>query len=97
MTNLGSVVTKTRSKNVWITVDIFCGSEAVFNRVCGYLAPTVAAVLIGHEAVVVRRFEISDLLVLKLSFARHHVKGSCLDRDMHGTQIATLFAELDFT
>jgi hypothetical protein len=38
-----------------------------------------------------------DLLVLKLSFARHHVQGSCLDRDMHGAQIATLFAEWDIT
>ena len=100
MTNLGSVVTKIRSKNAgpfWITVDIFCGSEAVFDMVCQRVTPTVAAVLTGHEIAAVRRFEMRDLLVLKLSFARHHVQGSCLDRDMHGAQIATLFAEWDIT
>jgi hypothetical protein len=34
-------------------------------------------------------------MVLKLSFPRHHVQGSRFDRDMHGAQIATLFAEWD--
>jgi hypothetical protein len=96
MTNLGSVVTKIRSKNAgpfWITVDIFCGSKAVFEMVCQRLTPTLVAVLTAHETAAVRRFEMHDLLVLKLSFPRHHVQGSCLDSDMHGAQIANLFAE----
>ena len=98
MTNLGSVVNKIRSKNAgpfWITVDIFCGSEAVFEMVCQRATPNVVAVLTGHETAAVRRFEMRDLMVLKLSFPRHHVQGSRFDRDMHGAQIATLFAEWD--
>ena len=98
MANLGAVVAKIRSKNAgpfWITVDIFCGSDAVFDQVCARLTPTVVAALTGHEATAVKRFEMRDLSVLKLSFARHQVQGSRYDRDMHGAQIATLFAEWD--
>ncbi|MDB2390736.1 DUF4387 domain-containing protein [Alphaproteobacteria bacterium] len=100
MANLGDVVTKIRSKNAgpfWITVDIFCGSDAIFDLVCQRVTPAVVAALTGHEAGAVKRFEMRDLLVLKLSFARHHVQGSRFDRDMHGAQIATLFAEWDVT
>ncbi|MBT6121795.1 MAG: DUF4387 family protein [Candidatus Puniceispirillum sp.] len=98
MANLGSLVTKIRSKNAgpfWITVDIFCGSDAVFEKVCHRMTPAVVASLTGLDAAAIRRFEMRDLLVLKLSFARHHVQGSRFDRDMHGAQIATLFAEWD--
>ena len=98
MANLGSVVTKIRSKNAgpfWITVDIFCGADDVFDMVCQRVTPIVAATLTGQEATAIRRFEMRDLMVLKLSFARHHVQGSRFDRDMHGAQIATLFAEWD--
>lgn len=98
MANLGSVVTKIRSKNAgpfWITVDIFCGTDDVFDMVCAHVTPSVVATLTKHEETAVKRFEMRDLSVLKLSFARHHVQGSRCDRDMHGAQIATLFAELD--
>lgn len=98
MANLGSVVTKIRSKNAgpfWITVDIFCGADDVFDMVCQRVTPIVVATLTGQEATAVRRFEMRDLMVLKLSFPRHHVQGSRFDRDMHGAQIATLFAEWD--
>ena len=99
MANLGSEVTKIRSKNAgpfWITVDIFCGADDVFDMVCQRVTPILAATLTGQEATAIRRFEMRDLMVLKLSFARHHVQGSRFDRDMHGAQIATLFAEWDF-
>jgi hypothetical protein len=98
MANLGSVVTKIRSKNAgpfWITVDIFCGADDVFDMVCQRVTPIVAATLTGQEATAIMRFEMRDLMVLKLSFPRHHVQGSRFDRDIHGAQIATLFAELD--
>ena len=75
---------------------IDCPSELI-RKFRKRMPPAGFCDVMGTIAVRSRRFEMRDLLVLKLSFARHHVQGSCLDRDMHGAQIATLFAEWDIT
>jgi hypothetical protein len=41
----------------------------------------------------VERYDIADLAVIKFSLIRPNVQGSRFDRDMHGAQLAELFAE----
>ena len=97
MGKLGQFVKKIRSKNAgpfWITVDIFCGNPHTFNQVCSALKTERIAQLLTLQAAAVKRFDIEDLAVIKISFPRHHVQGSRFDRDIHGAQIANLFAEL---
>lgn len=96
MTQLGDIAVKVRSKNAgpfWVTIDVFCGSDAVFARVCALPTEQVAA-LYGQAPQRVKRFDISDLRVVKFSFPRPVVQGSAADRDMHGAGWAVLLAEL---
>lgn len=95
---LGKIVKKIRSKNAgpfWITVDIFCGTKPVFEQICAGLTNARAASLISISEGKIKRFELNELNVVKVSFPRKHIQGSRADRDMHGAQIAELFAELE--
>jgi hypothetical protein len=97
MARLGDVVQKVRSKNAgpfWITIDIFCGSEAAFRRVESGLSTQALAKVLGQPRQVLKRFAIPDLNVVKISLPRPEVQGSRFDRDMHGAQWAVLFAEM---
>lgn len=96
MPRLAELVEKVRSKNAgpfWVTVDIFCGSPEAFARVAAALDNQSVARLVGCEPALLRRFDIADLAVVKLSFPRPVVQGSRTDRDMHGAQWAALLAE----
>lgn len=98
MPRLGDVVVKVRSKNAgpfWVTIDVFCGSAEAYERVCRSLTTDVVAGLLQQPTQLVKRFEIAELGVLKLSFPRPVVQGSRADRDMHGAQWAVLLAELE--
>ena len=98
MSKIGERVAKIRSKNAgafWITVDIFCGNDEVFNELREKLSTSTVSKLTSVDEDLIKRFEIESLAVLKFSFPRLEVQGSRYDRDMHGAQIATLFAELD--
>jgi len=98
MARLGDLVPKIRSKNAgpfWITLDIFCGDDAVFDAVCRSLDTERACELAGADPATTKRFDIADLNVVKFSFVRSAVQGSRFDRDMHGAQLAILFAELE--
>jgi hypothetical protein len=55
--------------------------------------PTIAR-LCGTTPQLLKRFDIADLSVVKLSFPRPVVQGSATDRDMHGAQWAALVAEM---
>lgn len=96
MTRLGDRVRKVRSKNAgpfWVTVDIFCGDAAAFADVTARLDDATVARRLGTTPARLRRFDIADLNVVKLSFPRPVVQGSRSDRDMHGAQWASLLAE----
>ncbi|MDA7792299.1 DUF4387 domain-containing protein [bacterium] len=98
MARLGEVVEKIRSKNAgpfWVTVDIFCGSAAVFEMVQARLDTASVCHLVDADPLTAKRFDIDELAVVKFSFIRTAVQGSRFDRDMHGAQLAVLFAEMD--
>lgn len=96
MTRLGDVVEKIRSKNAgpfWVTIDIFCGSENAYCIACSVsLARLAQLYKVPEESI--KRFEIDNLKVIKVSIPRPLVQGSRFDRDMHGAQAAHLLNEM---
>ena len=98
MPELRALVDKVRSKNAgpfWITVDVFCGSAAAFDRVVPALKTPAIAALFQTPLQRLKRFDIPDLYVIKFSFPRAEVQGSPGDRDMHGASWAALLAEYE--
>ena len=98
MAELGKLVEKVRSKNAgpfWLTIDIFCGSGDVFERVRSSLSTERVAALFGADVDTMKRFEIPSLNVIKFSLPRPQIQGSVKDRDMHGASWAALLAELE--
>ena len=98
MAKLGEIVQKVRSKNAgpfWLTVDIFCGSDDAFARVCDGLSTARVAKRFGADPETLKRFDIADLNVVKFSLPRPEVQGSLRDRDMHGASWAALLSEVD--
>jgi Domain of unknown function (DUF4387) len=97
MRRLSDRVLKVRSKNAgpfWVTVDVFCGTSDVFERVRLELRSEVVAALFQQPTQLIKRFDIADLNVIKFSFPRPVAQGARTDRDMHGAQWAILLAEL---
>lgn len=80
-----------RSKNAgpyWITVDLFFADQGVYDRYANAPAIGTAAVgeLFGVEPAQIKRFAVSKLNVVKLSYPRVHPQGGAIERDMHGGQ-----------
>ncbi len=97
MAELGQIVQKIRSKNAgpfWLTIDIFCGSETIFNQVTSQLSNPAIAAVFGVESTVIKRFDIASLNVVKISLPRPKTQGAVQDRDMHGASWAALFQEM---
>ena len=97
MSTLGELVYKVRSKNAgpfWMTVDIFCGTPDAYEQVTRSVSTERIAQLVSVDPAHIKRFEIPDLNVVKLSMPRPQVQGSIEDRDMHGAALATLVQEL---
>lgn len=95
---LGEQVEKVRSKNAgpfWITVDVFCGSAEIYGRVVKALDTATVARLYATPLQTLKRFDIADLHVIKISYPRPAVQGSRADRDMHGAAAAVLLAEME--
>ena len=91
MQPLSDVARYVRSKNAgpfWVTIDIFCDSEAAFDRVCNApsLSPSAVGALYGRDAAIVRIFPDRNTQVLKISFPRASVAGGFRDRDAHAGQ-----------
>jgi hypothetical protein len=99
LSTLGEKVSRIRSKNAgpfWITIDIFCGKKEVYKDVCMNLDNSKIANLLRVKGQDLKRFDIEQLNVIKLSFPRKIPQGHILDRDMHGAQIAVLLSEMEF-
>jgi hypothetical protein len=97
MPELGSLVSKVRSKNAgpfWLTIDVFCDDPATFTRVRDGLKDPVVARLFGVEQQLLKRFDIPALNVVKFSVPRPVIQGTRADRDMHGAGWACLLEEL---
>ncbi|MEY1554852.1 DUF4387 family protein [Yoonia sp. R2331] len=97
MTTVGDVVVKVRSKNAgpfWLTVDIFCGNGAAFDRVVAGLSTDRVAAAFAVTPEMLKRFDIADLHVVKFSLPRPTIQGDVQDRDMHGAGWAPLVAEM---
>ncbi|NNE87594.1 MAG: DUF4387 family protein, partial [Silicimonas sp.] len=87
MPEVREIVQKVRSKNAgpfWITIDIFCGSHAAFQQVSQGLATGKVAQVLDVPSQTLKRFDIPDLGVVKLSLPRREIQGTVDDRDMHG-------------
>ena len=98
MARLSEHVLKVRSKNAgpfWLTIDIFCGDRQAFDEVRTNLKTDQVAALFRQPADALKRFDIEDLNVIKISLPRPTVQGSRVDRDMHGAQWAVLLSEME--
>ena len=98
MAELGSLVSKVRSKNAgpfWLTVDVFCDDAATFERVRAGLRDAAVAQLFGVEPQLMKRFDIPSLNVIKFSVPRPVLQGTRADRDMHGAGWGCLLEEME--
>lgn len=98
MPELGHIVEKVRTKNAgpfWVTVDIFCGSRAAYDRVQAGLTTATVAAAFAVDAGTLKRFDIAELHVVKFSLPRPAIQGTIHDRDMHGAGWGPLIAELE--
>jgi hypothetical protein len=97
MITLGHVAQKIRSKNAgpfWLTLDVFCGSAAAFMKISERLDIDEVADLFQISASDLKRFDLTDLNVIKLSMPRPAVQGTASDRDMHGASYAQILSEM---
>ncbi|MCV6595170.1 MAG: DUF4387 domain-containing protein [Silicimonas sp.] len=97
MPEIREIAEKVRSKNAgpfWLTVDIFCGSDAAFRQIVDGLSTARVAQALGADEAVLKRFDIAALNVIKISLPRPVIQGAPEDRDMHGAAWANLVAEL---
>jgi len=95
---LRDIVQKVRSKNAgpfWLTIDIFCGTPEAFEQVQTKLKTDAVARLYGADSQLLKRFEMADLNVVKISLPRPATQGAIDDRDMHGASWASLLAEME--
>jgi hypothetical protein len=98
MTKLTAITHKIRSKNAgpfWITIDIFCSDDADFRRALRAVKNDQVAHALGVSVTDLKRYNLTNLRVIKFSFPRPIVQGTRFDRDMHGASFANLIAELD--
>jgi hypothetical protein len=96
---LGQLAELVRSKNAgpfWITLDVFFGSEANYERAAssGNITPDTIASLYHVPASTIKIFRLPLRHAIKVSFPRPHVQGSFADRDMHSGQQQLLLASL---
>ena len=99
MTKLVNIVRKIRSKNAgpfWLTIDIFCDDESRFSFVRDHLQTARVAALFKTDESLIRRFDIPQLLVIKISLPRPQIQGTVTDTDIHGASFAVLLEELEF-
>jgi hypothetical protein len=88
---LRDVCRTVRSKNAgpfWLTIDLFFKDREAYAR--HHADPAIGAeavaALYGVDPALVRRFEVDDLCVVKISIPRPSPQGGVVERDMHGGQ-----------
>lgn len=91
MPRLSEVTRYVRSKNAgpfWVTVDIFFDGPETYTRhkADPALSAQAVAALYGVDPAQVKRFEVDDLAVIKLSYPRTAPQGGVVERDMHSGQ-----------
>jgi Domain of unknown function (DUF4387) len=97
MPEVGAIARKVRSKNAgpfWVTIDIFCGTPEAFARVSKGIDDAAVAQIFDVPRQTMKRFDIPELNVVKLSMPRPAIQGTIADRDMHGAGWAVLIAEM---
>jgi hypothetical protein len=97
MTTLGDTSSNIRSKNAgpfWATIDIFFDDQQDFEHASQRLQTGVVARLMQVPEEQLKRFDLADILVIKISFPRPIVQGHIRDRDMHGAQYAWLLSDI---
>ncbi|MEM6616597.1 MAG: DUF4387 family protein [Pseudomonadota bacterium] len=97
MPEVRQLAEKVRSKNAgpfWVTVDVFCGTPDVFDRVRKGLGTEAVAERFDTPVQLLKRFDIESLNVIKISVPRPTVQGTTTDRDMHGAGWAAIVGEM---
>ncbi|MCU9848074.1 DUF4387 domain-containing protein [Defluviimonas sp. WL0024] len=98
MVEIGQIAAKVRSKNAgpfWLTIDIFCRNRVDFERISTGLETDRIAARFRADPALIKRFDIAELNVVKLSLPRPAVQGTRPDRDMHGAAWAVLVEEME--
>ena len=98
MTKLSDIAKKIRSKNAgpfWLTIDVFCDTAEAYQKVVDALDVMRMAEVLRTDPATLKRFEIPDLNVVKISIPRPAIQGTRQDRDMHGASFANILADLD--
>lgn len=98
MPEIGRLAKKVRSKNAgpfWLTIDIFCRDAETYAQIANGLSTDRVAMALKADVAKIKRFDIPDLNVIKISLPRPIVQGHARDRDMHGAAWATVIAELE--
>ena len=88
---LGETASYVRSKNAgpfWMTIDIFCCSEAAYRQIkaAESLKSAAVAAVYHVKPQEVKRFVVDVLKVLQISMPRPYPQGACCERDMHSGQ-----------
>lgn len=98
MTKLSDIAKKIRSKNAgpfWLTIDVFCDTADAYQKAAEALDVNRMAEVLRTDPATLKRFEIPDLNVVKISIPRPAIQGTRQDRDMHGASFANILAELE--
>jgi Domain of unknown function (DUF4387) len=88
---VGDLAALVRSKNAgpfWLTLDISCGDDEVYDRLAeaAVITPERIADLYRVDPSSVRVFRLANLHVIKVSFPRPVTQGAVGERDMHAGQ-----------
>jgi hypothetical protein len=100
MLKIKDVCRDIRSKNAgpfWVTIDFFFDgpqSYAQFHDSEVFSAAAIAAIY-GVDPKNVRRFEVPELSVVKITYARPSPQGGVIERDMHSGQQYARLLQLD--
>lgn len=100
MTRLKDVTRYVRAKNAgpyWVTIDIFFNDVAAFqaHRNAGVLSAESIAAIYDVDPAMVKRFEVENLAMIKISYPRKSPQGGALERDMHSGQSYVRLLDLD--
>ena len=91
MTKLRDVCLHIRSKQAgpfWVTVDIWFDSSSSFERYkdSSALGPDVFKSLYGTDPELIKKIEVKDFNLIKISYPRPTPQGGMIERDMHSGQ-----------
>ncbi|MBT9778335.1 DUF4387 family protein [Clostridium sp. MCC353] len=88
---LGELAKYVRSKNAgpfWMTIDIFCDTEEDYRMIkeSPALSNEAVGALYRTDPKKIKRFEVDNLNVIKISMPRPYPQGARNERDMHSGQ-----------